>query len=113
MLSASHEETEFPMAQPPALIIPKVAANGRDIGFALGIVAILSILFLPIPPFLIDIGLAFSIAFSVLILMVSLWIQKPLDFSSFPVILLISTMTRLALNIATTRVILSHGNQGT
>ncbi|WP_428411674.1 flagellar biosynthesis protein FlhA [Pararhizobium sp.] len=101
------------MAQPPALIIPKVAANGRDIGFALGIVAILSILFLPIPPFLIDIGLAFSIAFSVLILMVSLWIQKPLDFSSFPVILLISTMTRLALNIATTRVILSHGNQGT
>jgi flagellar biosynthesis protein FlhA len=112
MLSASHEETEFPMAQPPALIIPKVAANGRDIGFALGIVAILSILFLPIPPFLIDIGLAFSIAFSVLILMVSLWIQKPLDFSSFPVILLISTMTRLALNIATTRVILSHGHEG-
>jgi flagellar biosynthesis protein FlhA len=112
MLSASHDETEFPMAQPPALIIPKVAAKGRDVGFALGIVAILSILFLPIPPFLIDIGLAFSIAFSVLILMVSLWIQKPLDFSSFPVILLISTMTRLALNIATTRVILSHGHEG-
>ncbi len=112
MLSASHEETEFPMAQPPALVIPKLAPKGRDIGFALGIVAILSILFLPIPPFLIDIGLAFSIAFSVLILMVSLWIQKPLDFSSFPVILLISTMTRLALNIATTRVILSHGHEG-
>ena len=73
---------------------------------------ILSILFLPIPPFLIDIGLAFSIAFSVLILMVALWIQKPLDFSSFPVILLISTMTRLSLNIATTRVILSHGHEG-
>ncbi|KQS91242.1 MULTISPECIES: flagellar biosynthesis protein FlhA [unclassified Rhizobium] len=100
------------MAQPPALVIPKLAPKGRDIGFALGIVAILSILFLPIPPFLIDIGLAFSIAFSVLILMVSLWIQKPLDFSSFPVILLISTMTRLSLNIATTRVILSHGHQG-
>ncbi|MCV9998724.1 flagellar biosynthesis protein FlhA [Pararhizobium sp. YC-54] len=100
------------MAQPPALVIPKLAPKGRDIGFALGIVAILSILFLPIPPFLIDIGLAFSIAFSVLILMVSLWIQKPLDFSSFPVILLISTMTRLSLNIATTRVILSHGHEG-
>ena len=113
MLPASHEETEEkPMAQPPALIIPKVSPKGRDIGFALGIVAILSILFLPIPPMLIDIGLAFSIAFSILILMVALWIQRPLDFSSFPTILLIATMTRLALNIATTRVILSHGHEG-
>lgn len=100
------------MAQPSAIIIPKVSPQGRDIGFALGIVVILCILFLPIPPFLIDMGLAFSIAFSVLILMVSLWIQRPLDFSSFPTILLISTMIRLALNIATTRVILSHGHEG-
>ncbi|MDO9418257.1 flagellar biosynthesis protein FlhA [Pararhizobium sp.] len=100
------------MAQPPVLTIPKVAPKGRDIGFALGIVAILSILFLPIPPFLIDLGLAFSISFSILILMVALWIQRPLDFSSFPTILLIATMTRLALNIATTRVILSHGHEG-
>jgi flagellar biosynthesis protein FlhA len=100
------------MAQPPALAIPKVAPNGRDIGFALGIVCILCILFLPVPTFLIDIGLAFSIAFSVLILMVALWIQKPLDFSSFPTILLISTMIRLSLNIATTRTILSHGHEG-
>lgn len=100
------------MAQPPALAIPKVAPNGRDIGFAAGIIAILCVLFLPIPTFLIDMGLAFSIAFSVLILMVSLWIQRPLDFSSFPTILLISTMVRLSLNIATTRVILSNGAQG-
>jgi flagellar biosynthesis protein FlhA len=100
------------MAQPPSLSIPKVAPNGRDIGFALGIIAILCILFLPIPTFLIDMGLAFSIAFSVLILMVALWIERPLDFSSFPTILLISTMIRLSLNIATTRVILSHGHEG-
>ncbi|MBX5159524.1 MULTISPECIES: flagellar biosynthesis protein FlhA [unclassified Rhizobium] len=100
------------MAQPPALPLPKVAPSLRDVGFALGIIGIICILFLPIPPFLIDMGLAFSIAFSVLILMVALWIQKPLDFSSFPTILLIATMTRLALNIATTRVILSHGNEG-
>ncbi len=100
------------MAQPTAVPLPKVSPNGRDVGFALGIVGILCILFLPIPPFLIDMGLAFSIAFSVLILMVSLWIQRPLDFSSFPTILLISTMIRLSLNIATTRVILSHGNEG-
>ena len=100
------------MAQTDAISIPKAAPSGRDLGFAAGIVLILCILFLPIPVFMIDMGLAFSIAFSVLILMVSLWIQKPLDFSSFPTILLIATMMRLALNIATTRVILTHGNEG-
>lgn len=100
------------MADVTSLAVPKIASKGRDIGFAVGIVVILATLFLPIPPFLIDLGLAFSISFSVLILMVALWIQKPLDFSSFPTILLIATMTRLSLNIATTRVILSHGNEG-
>ncbi len=87
--------------------------NGRDVFFALGIVFILAVLFLPIPAFLIDVGLAFSIALSVLILMVALWIGRPLDFSSFPTVLLIATMLRLSLNIATTRMILSHGNEGT
>ncbi|MBL0370700.1 flagellar biosynthesis protein FlhA [Rhizobium sp. KVB221] len=100
------------MADVQSLVVPKVAPKGRDIGFAVGIIIILAALFLPIPPFLIDLGLAFSISFSVLILMVALWIQKPLDFSSFPTILLIATMLRLSLNIATTRVILSHGNEG-
>src|SRR6478672_9617796 len=94
-------------------IAPKpVAKNGRDVGFAIGIVIILAVLFLPIPAFLIDIGLAFSIALSVLILMVALWIQRPLDFSAFPTVLLIATMLRLSLNVATTRLILSHGAEG-
>lgn len=101
------------MALTDSIISIDSRKHGRDIGFAIGIVTILSILFLPIPPFLIDLGLAFSIAVSVLILMVALWIQRPLDFSSFPTILLIVTMLRLSLNIATTRVILSHGNEGT
>jgi flagellar biosynthesis protein FlhA len=100
------------MAQPPSISIPKVSPSGRDIGFALGIIAILCILFLPIPVFLVDIGLALSIAISVLVLMVALWIQRPLEFSSFPTVLLIVTMIRLALNIATTRVILTHGHEG-
>jgi flagellar biosynthesis protein FlhA len=100
------------MADVTSLVVPKIAPKGRDIGFAVGIIVILAMLFLPIPPFLIDLGLAFSISVSVLILMVALWIQKPLDFSSFPTILLIATMLRLSLNIATTRVILSHGNEG-
>ena len=80
------------MADPQALAIQKTSFQGKDMGFAFGIVVILSILFLPIPAFLIDLGLAFSIAFSVLILMVALWIKRPLDFSTFPTILLIATM---------------------
>ena len=86
--------------------------GGRDIGFAIAVVLVLTVLFIPIPSFLIDIGLAFSIALSVLILMVALWIQKPLDFSAFPTVLLLATMMRLSLNIATTRVILSEGHNG-
>jgi len=93
----------------PAAAGPK---NSRDVAFAAGIVSILSIFFLPVPSFLIDLGLAFSIAMSVLILMVALWIQRPLDFSAFPTILLVVTLLRLALNIATTRLILSHGPEG-
>lgn len=85
---------------------------GNDITFAVGIIMVLSLLFLPVPVFLIDVGLAVSLAFSVLILMVALWIPRPLDFSSFPTILLISTMLRLSLNIATTRTILSEGHAG-
>jgi flagellar biosynthesis protein FlhA len=87
-------------------------AGARDIGFAIGIVFIVTVLFMPLPAALIDLGLAFSIALSVLILMVALWIQKPLDFSAFPTVLLIATLLRLSLNIATTRLILSHGNDG-
>ena len=91
---------------------PVERKSSRDVGFAIGIMAILCVFFLPIPSFLIDLGLAFSIALSVLILMVALWIQKPLDFSAFPTVLLVATLLRLALNIATTRLILSNGREG-
>src|SRR5687768_18616394 len=86
--------------------------GGQDVSFAIGIIFILTVLFLPLPAVLIDVGLAFSIALSVLILMVALWIQRPLDFSAFPTILLIATLLRLALNIATTGLILSEGASG-
>ncbi|MBB4040780.1 flagellar biosynthesis protein FlhA [Microvirga flocculans] len=86
--------------------------RGRDLAFAGGVVGILAILFLPIPPLMIDLGLAFSVALSVLILMVALWIQKPLEFSAFPTVLLIATLLRLALSIASTRLILSDGHKG-
>lgn len=84
----------------------------RDAGLAVGVVAILTILFLPLPSFLLDLGLALSIALSILILMVALWIRKPLEFSAFPTVLLIATLLRLSLNVATTRLILSHGAEG-
>jgi flagellar biosynthesis protein FlhA len=84
-----------------------------DIGLALGIMAILVILILPLPPILLDFALAVSITFAVLILMTSLFIQTPLEFSAFPTILLISTMLRLSLNLASTRLILAHGHEGT
>lgn len=83
-----------------------------DVGFAIGIVMVLCLFFLPVPALMIDFGLALSIALSVLILMVSLWIQKPLEFSAFPTVLLVATVLRLALNISTTRLILSHGSSG-
>ena len=86
--------------------------SGREFGFALSVAAIIALLFMPLPPFLIDMGLALSIASAVLILMVSLWIRRPLEFSSFPTILLIVTMMRLGLNVATTRIILTNGIGG-
>ena len=88
-------------------------ASNSDLVFAAGIAVILSVLFLPVPALLIDAGFAISIALAVLILMVALWIQKPLDFSAFPTVLLIATLMRLSLNIASTRLILSQGAEGT
>src|SRR6201990_213179 len=84
-----------------------------DLGLAIGIMAILVVLILPLPTWLLDMSLAFSLSFAILILMTAVFIRKPLEFSSFPAILLITTMLRLALNLASTRLILSHGNEGT
>jgi len=84
-----------------------------DIILALAVVAILVVLILPMPRWLLDVALAISITFSVLILMVALFIGRPLEFSAFPTVLLISTMMRLSLNLASTRLILSHGHEGT
>jgi flagellar biosynthesis protein FlhA len=84
-----------------------------DIGLAVAMMAILVVLILPLPAPLLDFSLAISITFSVLILMTSLFIQAPLEFSAFPTVLLIATMLRLALNLASTRLILAHGHEGT
>jgi flagellar biosynthesis protein FlhA len=84
-----------------------------DLMLAFGILTILVVLIMPLPSIVLDLFLAISITLSILILMTSLFIQAPLEFSSFPTILLISTMLRLSLNLASTRLILSHGHEGT
>ncbi len=83
-----------------------------DIALALGIVGIIIVLILPLPKWLLDISLAMSLSFSVLILMTVLFVEKPLDLSSFPSILLITTMFRLSLELASTRLILANGYEG-
>jgi flagellar biosynthesis protein FlhA len=84
----------------------------QDLVFAAALVVLVAVLVLPMPTWLVDIGLSASITLSVLILMVAIWIDRPLDFSSFPTVLLVATMLRLALNLATTRLILSGGHHG-
>ncbi|MDE2361468.1 MAG: flagellar biosynthesis protein FlhA [Hyphomicrobiales bacterium] len=99
-------------AAPAQAAPPAEAPRSYDLAFASGIVVILALFFLPAPPLVIDLGLAISIALAFLILMVALWIEKPLELSAFPTVLLVSTMLRLSLNIATARLILSHGSEG-
>src|SRR3984885_4048268 len=83
-----------------------------EVALALGVVGIVVLLILPIPAFLLDLLLAISITSAVLILMTSLLIKKPLEFTGFPMVLLVTTLYRLALNIASTRLILGHGHEG-
>jgi flagellar biosynthesis protein FlhA len=85
---------------------------GGDVGLALCVLFQLSILILPIPTFLLDMALALSFIASILILLISLSLEKPLDFSSLPTLLLLTTILRLSLNVATARLILSHGSDG-
>ncbi|MEA2935802.1 MAG: flagellar biosynthesis protein FlhA [Variibacter sp.] len=102
----------------PKFTLPRLAAIGvmlrrGDIALAVGVMTILIVLILPLPPILLDLLLAVSIILSVLILMTALFIHTPLEFSAFPTVLLIATMLRLALNLASTRLILARGHEGT
>jgi flagellar biosynthesis protein FlhA len=83
-----------------------------EVALALGVVGIVVLLIIPIPSFMLDGLLAISITSAVLILMTSLLIKKPLEFTGFPMVLLVTTLYRLALNIASTRLILGHGHEG-
>ena len=84
-----------------------------EVAMALGVLLIVVLLIVPIPTMVLDLLLAISIMSSVLILMTALLIKKPLDFAVFPTVLLVATLFRLGLNLASTRLVLSHGNEGT
>ncbi|WP_108397867.1 flagellar biosynthesis protein FlhA [Devosia submarina] len=110
--------TDLPTGQHAKFKIPTPASvvdllRSGDIALATGVMSLIVILIVPMPALLVDALLAISIVFSVMILMTALFIQKPLEFSSFPTVLLIATMLRLGLNLATTRLILSEGHNGT
>jgi flagellar biosynthesis protein FlhA len=83
-----------------------------DVAMAIGVIGIVVLLILPIPAFLLDLLLALSITSAVLILMTSLMIRRPLEFTAFPTVLLVTTLFRLSLEVASTRLILSHGHEG-
>jgi flagellar biosynthesis protein FlhA len=83
-----------------------------DILVSLGVVGVIMLMILPLPRFFLDLLLAFNITLSVIILLVGLQVRRPIEFSAFPSILLIVTLFRLSLNIASTRLILLHGNEG-
>ena len=91
--------------------IPFLTENSEIVA-ALGVVGILILMVMPLPPFMLDLLLSFNITFALTILLVGTYLMKPLDFSSFPSVLLIATLFRLSLNIASTRIILLHGSEG-
>jgi flagellar biosynthesis protein FlhA len=99
-------------ARPTARDVWSWIARG-DVGLAAGVVGIIVLLILPIPAFVLDLLLALSISSAVLILMTSLMIKRPLEFTAFPTVLLVTTLFRLGLNLASTRLILGHGHEGT
>ncbi|WP_305671612.1 flagellar biosynthesis protein FlhA, partial [Falsiroseomonas sp.] len=98
-----------------SLVIPAWLIRARptgDVALGLGVVLLVAVLVVPLPAWMMDAGLAVSITASVLVLMVSLFMRRPLDFTSFPTVLLLTTLLRLALNVATTRAILTNGHEG-
>lgn len=84
----------------------------KTLGAPIFIIMILVMMILPVPPFALDLFFTFNIALSLMVLVASLYTTKPLDFAAFPTILLVTTLLRLSLNVASTRVVLMHGHEG-
>ncbi|MGF6690241.1 flagellar biosynthesis protein FlhA [Metapseudomonas resinovorans] len=89
-----------------------VGMGRGNLGVPLLVLVMLGMMTLPVPPFLLDVFFTFNIALSIVVLLVSVYALRPLDFAVFPTILLVATLLRLALNVASTRVVLLHGQDG-
>ncbi|QPJ62730.1 MAG: flagellar biosynthesis protein FlhA [Candidatus Nitronauta litoralis] len=90
----------------------RVVGKFQEIAIGAGLIMVLVVMVIPIPPFLLDLLLSFSLTFALIILLVSIFMLAPLEFSVFPSLLLMITLLRLSLNVASTRIILLHGNEG-
>ncbi|RDU70782.1 flagellar biosynthesis protein FlhA [Helicobacter brantae] len=99
------------LLQKAQLILGQIFGS-KDLSVVFFIIAILAIIIIPLPSFILDFMLSISMALSILIILIGLYIKKPTDFSAFPTLLLLVTLYRLALNVATTRMILTEGNKG-
>lgn len=96
-----------------AIVLERIKVVGTlGLGAPLVILLMMMMMVLPLPPFLLDLLFTFNIAFSLLILLVTIYTLRPLDFAVFPSVLLVATLLRLSLNVASTRVVLLEGHQG-
>ncbi len=100
------------MAEQVAVIKSLKAITSRGLGAPLLLMVMMSMIVVPMPPFMLDIFFSFNISLALIVLLVTVYSLRPLDFSLFPTVLLISTLLRLALNVASTRVVLLEGNNG-
>src|SRR5580658_4562010 len=100
-------------AAPGAAASPRLGANWREFAIPIAVLGIVMAMIAPLPPFLMDVLISANITLSVVVLLVALYITKPVDFSVFPTTLLLMTLFRLALNISSARLILLYGNTGT
>jgi flagellar biosynthesis protein FlhA len=88
------------------------AGQSKSLAAPILIIMLLTMMILPLPAFILDLFFSFNIALSIIVLLTSLYTVKPLDFMAFPAVLLVSTMLRLSLNVASTRVVLTEGHTG-
>ncbi|MCV2359234.1 MULTISPECIES: flagellar biosynthesis protein FlhA [Roseateles] len=100
------------IAQLQALLGPRAGVLGA-LGAPMAVIMVLSMMVLPLPPFMLDLMFTFNIAMAVMVMMVAAHMIRPLDFAAFPTVLLLTTLLRLSLNVASTRVVLLEGHTGT
>ena len=102
------------MANAGAIVLQDLFARfgQRQLAGPVLILAILAMMVLPLPPFVLDLFFTFNIAISVIVMLVAMSVMKPLDFSVFPTVLLVTTLLRLSLNVASTRIVLLDGHTG-